>query len=286
MKLDKLTRICSYLQAKPKLLVITGAGCSTASGIGDYRDRNGDWKRPAPVMHQAFVDDEAIRRRYWMRSMVGWPAFARATPNQAHQALAWLQGQGMIGPMITQNVDRLHQECGSHSVIDLHGRLDVVVCLTCSQRTSRTDVQEWLMRENAEYVPQQFELAPDGDADVPFDPPADFRTPRCSVCEGILKPDVVFYGDSVPGERVQLAYDLVDEADGLLIVGSSLMVYSAYRFCRRAMDRGIPMVAINRGRTRADEHLLFKIDDDCSAVLQEVCAQLGPRDGRETGRAQ
>ncbi|MDA1075419.1 MAG: NAD-dependent protein deacetylase [Proteobacteria bacterium] len=274
MNLDNLGKICRFIEAHPRLVLLTGAGCSTGSGIGDYRDQEGRWKRPQPVMHQAFVAEESVRRRYWARSMLGWPSFAGAEPNPAHHALAALERAGRVCGLITQNVDGLHQASGSDRVIDLHGRLADVVCLQCGGRSERSALQSWLTRVNADLVADAFTAAPDGDADIERDPSADFRTPRCDDCGGILKPDVVFYGGRVPKSRVKDAYDLVDSADGLLVVGSSLMVYSAFRFVRHAQRIDLPMAAINKGRTRADELLSDKLEATCEKALPAICAEL------------
>jgi NAD-dependent SIR2 family protein deacetylase len=259
-----------FLERNQRVLVITGAGCSTPSGIGDYRDSQGEWKRAAPVQMQEFVASEAMRQRYWARSMHGWPSFRRAQPNPAHAALAELERCGVIDGLITQNVDGLHQRAGQRAVIELHGSLQWVVCLNCSARTSRADLQTWLEARNGFVLEASASLAPDGDADLVVGKLSGFRVPACSSCGGVLKPDVVFYGDSVPRARVEEAYGQVDAAAALLVVGSSLMVFSSYRFLKRAHERGVPIAALNRGRTRADGWFEFKVDDDCAQVLPRV----------------
>lgn len=262
---DALARL---LSGSERIAVISGAGCSTASGIGDYRDAQGAWKRAQPVQMQDFVRDPDTRRRYWARSMLGWPQIARARANGAHRALADLEAAAVISGLITQNVDGLHQQAGHRDVIELHGRLAEVVCLGCGASALRTELQQRLEAENGWLAGAAAPAAPDGDADL-----ADavdlrsFRVPNCRACGGVLKPDVVFYGDSVPRERVAAAYAVVDAADALLVVGSSLMVFSSFRFCRRAHERGIPIAAVNRGVTRADPMLTLKIEDDCTVVL-------------------
>ena len=262
-----------FISNSRRLLVITGAGCSTASGIGDYRDDQGEWKRVQPVQHQEFMSSLYWRQRYWARSQVGYPDFLRAAPNAAHQTLAAWEREGHVCGLITQNVDRLHQRAGHQQVIDLHGRLDQVVCMQCGHMMKRAVVQSWLDVHNkaldAEVTSQQAEhLAPDGDADVEADDFSAVKVPECPQCAGILKPDVVFYGDSVPGPVVQQAYDWVDAADAVLVVGSSLMVFSSFRFVRRAAEAGIPVAAINRGRTRGDEYFTCKVEQDCGRTLQ------------------
>ena len=263
-------QLAEFFARHHRVLVITGAGCSTPSGIGDYRDSEGEWKRAAPVLMQEFVGSTAMRQRYWARSMHGWPSFRQAEPNPAHAALAELERRGEVGGLITQNVDGLHQRAGHRAVIELHGSLSWIVCLGCSRRTSRADLQSWLEAENYFVLEAAATLAPDGDADLVVQDLSGFRVPNCTSCGGILKPDVVFYGDSVPRPRVDEAYSWVDAADAVLVVGSSLMVFSSYRFLKRAHQRGLPLAAVNRGRTRADEWLEFKVDDDCASVLSRL----------------
>jgi NAD-dependent SIR2 family protein deacetylase len=267
---DGARRVAESLAGRRRIAVITGAGCSTASGIGDYRDAAGGWKRRPPMQMQDFVRDPAARRRYWARSLLGWPQMARARANAAHHALAALEAASALTGLITQNVDGLHQQAGHRHVIDLHGRLAEVVCLDCGSRTPRADLQCELENRNRWLLGAAAPAAPDGDADL-----ADFHVPDCRACGGPLKPDVVFYGDSVPRERVAQAYAMVEEADALLVVGSSLMVFSSFRFCRHAHARGIPIVAINRGVTRADAMLALKVEEDCTSVLPELARLLG-----------
>lgn len=272
-----IDRLVGLLGAERRLAVITGAGCSTASGIADYRDRNGEWKRPPPVQMQDFLKHESARRRYWARSTLGWPILAAARPNAAHRALARLEAAGVIAGLITQNVDGLHQQAGHRRVLELHGSVAAVRCLDCSSRITRAALQDRLERDNAWLLTADRGAAPDGDADL-----ADaidlqgFRVPACVRCGGVLKPDVVFYGDAVPRDRVAAGYALVESADAVLVVGSSLMVFSSLRFCRRARELGIPLVAINRGVTRADEWLVHKEDSDCGGALESLAAALAP----------
>ncbi len=257
------------LAASRKLVVITGAGCSTPSGIGDYRDQDGEWKRNPPIQHQDFMTTQQARQRYWARSQVGYPEFMRARPNDAHRVLAGWESQGRLRGLITQNVDRLHQQAGHREVIDLHGRLDEVVCMDCQSMAKRSDVQTFLEMHNRARDADIIQMAPDGDADLEgsFD---DVVVPDCPVCGGLLKPNVVFYGDSVPRERVEQAYSWVDDADAVLVVGSSLMVFSSFRFVKRVAERGIPIVAINQGKTRADNLIAEKVEGDCADVLSRL----------------
>jgi NAD-dependent SIR2 family protein deacetylase len=256
-----------FIDRHLRLLVLTGAGCSTESGIPDYRDAEGGWKRAQPVMFQAFMTDLPTRRRYWARSLVGWRHFRRAAPNDAHRALARLETQGRLVLLITQNVDRLHQAAGSESVVDLHGRLDQVRCMTCSLRTPREELQEELLRRNPAWAERHAREAPDGDADLERADFSDFDIPPCAYCGGILKPDVVFFGESVPRDRVDTAMQAIQQADAMLVVGSSLMVYSGYRFAQAASAAGKPIAAVNLGRTRADDLLALKITQPCSTAL-------------------
>jgi len=259
-----------FIQQHPNLFVLTGAGCSTASGIPDYRDDTGAWKRRQPMTFQTFAGSRAARQRYWARSMMGWPLFTRARPNGAHQALAVLEAHGFVRGLVTQNVDGLHQQAGSRAVIDLHGRLDQVVCLACGKVRSRADFQQELTELNPAWAARPAQQAPDGDADVDGVAFDTFQVPGCRHCGGVMKPDVVFFGENVPRERVQAALGLLDAADAVLVVGSSLAVFSGFRFVRAAVERGLPTVAINLGRTRADALLTCRIAEPCADVLTEL----------------
>lgn len=247
--------------------MLTGAGCSTDSGIPDYRDENGDWKRARPVMFQAFVGDLDTRRRYWARSLVGWRRFGHARPNDAHRALARLEQQGRTEVLVTQNVDGLHQSAGSAEVIDLHGRMDQVRCLGCERRSGRERLQRRLLELNPDWARLDARDAPDGDADLEGLDFSSFEIPACEDCGGLLKPDVVFFGESVPRERVAAALEAVHRADAILVIGSSLMVYSGYRFAQAASKAGKPIAAVNLGRTRADALLALKVNQPCVAAL-------------------
>jgi len=256
-----------WLSAFDRIFVLTGAGISTASGIPDYRGPDGLWKRSAPITYQAFIRDPAMRRRYWMRSFVGWPAVARARPNRAHEALVELESRGRISTLVTQNVDGLHARAGQRAVIDLHGRIDQVICLDCGERVARAEVQRILVDANPQWTNLSAAIAPDGDADFEHADVGAFRAPHCIDCGGLLKPDVVFFGENVPRERVAAAHDALRMADAMLVVGSSLMVYSGYRFARMANAAGMPLAMLTRGVTRADGLATLKLDADCVAVL-------------------
>lgn len=247
-------------------VVLSGAGLSTSCGIPDYRDREGRWKRAQPIDHQAFLRSVEMRRRYWRRSFHGWPTIGRACPGAGHRALVRLEQLGRIGLIVTQNVDGLHQKAGSRAVLELHGGLARVVCLDCRRVHARAEVQDWMAAANPGIAAGPAALAPDGDAD-PLDDAADFAVPACPACGGLLKPDVVFFGDSVPRERVRAVTGAIEAASGLLVVGSSLMVYSGFRFAEHAHRIGKPVIAVNLGRTRADHLLAAKVERDCDDFL-------------------
>jgi len=256
-----------FLGRHRRLFVLTGAGCSTASGIPDYRDLEGGWKRPPPVTYQAFTGDATTRARYWARSLVGWRRFGCAQPNATHAALARLEAEGRVEVLLTQNVDGLHQRAGSRNVIDLHGRLDEVRCLACERRTPRAEFQRELERRNPDWATLDALDAPDGDADLDNLDFAAFDVPSCAACYGLLKPDVVFFGENVPRARVDRARGHLAASDAMLVVGSSLMVFSGFRFAREAARLGKPVAAINLGRTRADDLLALKVETDCASAL-------------------
>lgn len=264
---DHIAKLREWLDAHRRIFVLTGAGISTASGIPDYRDANGAWKRKPPVTWQAFIGDPATYRRYWARSFVGWPIFSAAAPNASHAALARLGARGGISAIVTQNVDGLHQRAGSRDAIDLHGRLDQVICLGCGDDMPRAALQPRLVADNPGWAPRARGAAPDGDADIDDDAVASFRPPQCAHCGGMLKPDVVFFGDNVPRARYARALDALAQADAVLVAGSSLMVYSGFRFARMAHERGLPLALLNRGRTRADALATLRLDADCGTVL-------------------
>ncbi len=274
---DNAARLAHYIEQHRPLFVLTGAGCSTASGIPDYRDDKGEWKHSKPVQFQDFCQQHITRQRYWARSLLGWPRVFAARPGPTHHALARLEQADAIHHLVTQNVDRLHQRAGSVKVIDLHGNLEQVSCLNCASQISRVEVQDKLRKANPAFNEKSRGLAPDGDAlldDYDF---SGFQIIDCPQCGGILKPDVVFFGESVPRQRVQMAMQYLQESAALLIVGSSLMVYSGYRFCRAATESGKPLSALNRGRTRADAELQLKIEDDCGEILQATIELMGLR---------
>jgi NAD-dependent SIR2 family protein deacetylase len=256
-------------------VVLTGAGVSTDSGIPDYRDANGEWKRKRPVEFRDFVNSERTRRRYWARSLIGWPLLERAQPNRAHRGLYELEARGLISLLITQNVDGLHQRAGSRNVLDLHGRIDGVVCLACKRESSRAALQSELALRNPEFAARRATVAPDGDADLEDRDVDDFRLVDCGACGGILKPDVVFFGESVPKARVERAYDAVAKARLFLVIGSSLMVFSGYRFARAAVRSAVPVAIVNQGKTRADAEARLKIEGNAGDVVKGLLDALG-----------
>ncbi len=262
-----MTPLQQFIGAHSRLFVLTGAGCSTESGIPDYRDRDGQWKRAPPVTYTAFMHEPATRQRYWARSMIGWRRFGSAQPNATHRALAQLERRGQVELLVTQNVDRLHQRAGSQNVVDLHGRLDRVRCMTCGQYSARAAFQQRLLARNPAWAWLDAADAPDGDADLEGHDFSRFDVPACPRCDGIMKPDVVFFGENVPRDRVDAATRAWQAANAVLVVGSSLMVYSGYRFVHAAAQAGKPIAAVTLGHTRADPLLTLKVDTRSSDAL-------------------
>ncbi|WP_263219005.1 NAD-dependent protein deacetylase [Pseudomonas atacamensis] len=258
-----------------KFLILTGAGISTPSGIPDYRDSDGVRRGRQPMMYQEFLAAPESRRRYWARAMLGWPRVRKARPNAAHEALATLQQRGRISALITQNVDTLHDQAGSHDVIELHGSLHRVLCLDCGQRSERDAIQQQMETHNPYLSGVDAVQAPDGDTllDPAFE--ARFQVPQCPHCAGErMKPDVVFFGENVAQPTAARALAAAENAAGLLVVGSSLMAYSAFRLCRVIAERGKPLMAINLGKTRADDLLDLKIEGSCEELLPWLVEEL------------
>jgi NAD-dependent SIR2 family protein deacetylase len=269
--------LAEFIARHPQALVLTGAGLSTASGIPDYRDRDGVRRGKAPIQGPEFRRSPAVQRRYWARSMVGYPALAQAAPNSGHRALATLESQGRIGSVLTQNVDGLHQQAGSRAVLELHGNIHSVVCMECRAQFPRGLVQVQLVEANPGIADENASPLPDGDAQLEPGALESFRLPVCLHCGGALAPDVVFFGDNVPPARTAAALDQMERADALLVVGSSLMVYSGFRFCRMAAEAGKPIAAVNLGRTRADHLLSLKIEESSERILPHVQELLNQR---------
>ena len=268
------TRFDKFLEGKGRVVVLTGAGISAGAGIPTYRDREGNWQRSDPIQHQDFVRQHASRQRYWLRSYIGWPAVANASPCVSHQALAELESSGPVHLIVTQNVDRLHQKAGANAVIDLHGRLDRVICLDCGRLYDRAAIQENLKRLNPflDQLNQKADIAPDGDANIETEWMSEMTTPKCEHCDGDLKPDVVFFGDNVDKSIVQSIYSALDDADGFLIVGTSLKVFSGFRFCRYASERGLDIASINPGVTRGDNLIATRFDAGADEVLSDYAS--------------
>jgi NAD-dependent SIR2 family protein deacetylase len=262
-----LTELAAFLKRFPKVMVLSGAGMSTASGIPDYRDQNGIRRGKAPVQGPDFRRMEAVRRRYWARSMVGWPTLAKAIPNAGHHAIADMEAAGKISTVLTQNVDGLHQQAGTTNVIELHGNIHSVVCLDCGAQFSRIFIQTLLEQANPDLVDAVGMALPDGDAQLELETLAQFHIPYCVQCGGMLQPDVVFFGDGVPRARTDAAQQALEQADALLVIGSSLVVLSGYRICRMAVEAGKPVAAINRGKTRADHILSLKLQAPSECTL-------------------
>jgi NAD-dependent SIR2 family protein deacetylase len=270
---EQTQRLADLLRGR-RVVVLSGAGMSTESGIPDYRGPETRKRARNPVQYNAFIGDVAARERYWMRSTAGWPRFSQARPNAAHRALAELERSGVVSGVITQNVDRLHQRAGSQHVVELHGSMAHVRCLGCRRRWDRAAFQARLSALNpAVAQATQGQLAPDGDAEVGAAEP--FVVPSCAACGGTLKPDVVFFGESVPKAKVDAAWQLYDAADVVLVAGSSLAVYSGFRFVHRAMREGKPYGIVTVGETRGDERAHVKIEAQLGEVLPRLARLLG-----------
>jgi NAD-dependent SIR2 family protein deacetylase len=271
---DELSAVAALLQGG-NVLALTGAGISTESGIPDYRGPDGN-RRVTPMQYAEFLSSAQARRRYWARSYVGWQRFNVARPNTGHEAVARLQQAGIVGPVITQNVDGLHQAAGAIDVTELHGSLAKVVCLTCGDRTSRWDLDARMREANPAYTATSDEIRPDGDIALNDLDVTAFVVPLCLVCgRDTLKPEVVFFGESVPKPLVAHCFRLTEGARSLLVLGSSLKVMSGYRFVRRAAARGIPVVIITRGPTRGDGEATLQLNAELGPTLTELVSRLG-----------
>lgn len=261
------------LLTRGHVVALTGAGISTESGIPDYRGPSGAaQRRHAPMTYQTFTRDPVARRRYWARSHVGWALIGRAAPNEGHRALAQLEQGGLVAGVVTQNVDGLHEAAGSQRVVDLHGRLDRVRCLSCDRVVPRADVRRRLDDANRGWSASITAVNPDGDVDLPDDELDGFTVVDCEVCGGLLKPDVVYFGENVPPSRVAAANDLVDSARSLLVLGTSLHVFSGRRHVVRAAKAGVPVVVVNQGPTRADDLATIRLDAPLGPTLSELAS--------------
>ena len=259
-----------------RTVVLTGAGLSTDSGIPDYRGPGAPVRMP--MTYQDFTASPENQQRYWARAHLGWSRMGEAEPNAGHRALARLESVGAVRFLITQNVDGLHERAGHQRVVALHGRISEVVCLDCGGSTHRTAMQRQLTEANPGWLEQHRSVAHRPDGDVDLEETSRFVVPACTGCGGRLKPHVVFFGENVPKDRVARCYAAIDEADALLVAGSSLTVMSGLRFVRYAAKAGLPVVIVNRGQTRGDELATVKIDDGCSEWLSRWVARLGERD--------
>lgn len=257
----------NFLRQHKPVTVLTGAGLSTASGIPDYRDSEGRWKSAPPIQHQDYMNNEAMRRRYWARALHGWPVLYQAQPNTAHYRLAELQQAGVVGTIITQNVDGLHQKAGASDVINLHGYANEMVCMQCGAQSPRLEMHERCLALNPEFADLDATALPDGDADLDanFD---DFIVADCRLCGGLLKPDVVYFGDNVPKPRVAAAKAALWNSNGLLVVGSSLMVFSGFRFAKQAYQDKQPIALLTNGKTRADDLATLKLNCAIESALK------------------
>jgi NAD-dependent SIR2 family protein deacetylase len=253
-------------------VVLSGAGLSTESGIPDYRGPTGLARRATPMTYQTFTGTEAARRRYWARSHVGWRHIAAARPNAGHAAVAALEQDGLLAGVITQNVDGLHQAAGSAEVTELHGSLHRVICLSCGKRTPRPELNDRLRAANPQWTASSALINPDGDAVLAEDDIESFAVVDCAACGGVLKPDVVFFGENVPPTRVTGCYALVERASALVVLGSSLAVMSGLRYVRHAARHGLPVVIINQGPTRGDEFATVKLEAPLGQTLTTLAA--------------
>lgn len=268
-----LERLVELLGGR-RLSVLTGAGISTESGIPDYRGPGTLGRARNPIQYQAFLSDPDARRRYWARSVLGWPRMVAARPNPAHLALVELESAGLVHGIITQNVDRLHHAAGSRGVVELHGALSEVVCLACGALEARSALQERLLSRNPGWLEAPVEYAPDGDAELPLERVRGFEVVGCLRCGGVLKPHVVFFGEAVPKDRVARGCSLLDDAEALLVIGSSLAVYSGFRFVRYARERGLCVVSINLGPTRADPLAALRVEARAGEILPRLSRAL------------
>jgi NAD-dependent SIR2 family protein deacetylase len=265
--------LASLLRGR-RTVVLTGAGCSTESGIPDYRGPGTRARARNPIQHREFLTKPEVRARYWARSLLGWPRFSSARPNAAHHALAELERSGHVPGLITQNVDRLHHAAGSSRVIELHGALARVRCLDCGAQEPRAELQERLLALNPGFTHQVLELRPDGDAELSSELLSSFHVPACLGCGGTLKPDVVFFGDNVPPPTVEAAFAMVEEGDALLVVGSSLAIFSGYRFLVRASERRMPIAILNIGECRGVELADVRVEARAGDVLPRLAEAL------------
>ncbi|MBB6549043.1 NAD-dependent protein deacetylase [Nonomuraea rubra] len=261
------------LVALGRVAVLSGAGLSTESGIPDYRGPTGQARRAEPMTYQRFVGSAGARRRYWARSHVGWRQIGEARPNAGHRAVAELERRGLLAGIVTQNVDGLHQAAGARGVIELHGGLDRVVCLSCRERTPRAELERRLREANPGWEASG-QINPDGDAVLTDEQVAGFRVVGCAGCDGVLKPDVVFFGENVPRPRVDECFAVVGGARALLVLGSSLAIKSGLQFVTKAAALGIPIAIVNQGPTGGDADATLTLDAPLGPTLTDLASQL------------
>nr|XP_014092993.1 NAD-dependent protein deacylase Sirt4 [Bactrocera oleae] len=270
---EDIKRLQDFLMSKSNIVVLTGAGISTESGIPDYRSEGvGLYARTnhKPIQHMEFVRSAEVRQRYWARNFVGWPSFSATEPNHTHHAVARFEREGRIQSVVTQNVDRLHTKAGSKNVIELHGSGYVVKCLSCEYRIDRHKFQDILNSLNPEFRDAPDMIRPDGDVEIPVEYVANFRIPPCPQCSGQLKPEIVFFGDNVPKQRVEQIAEMIYNGDGLLVLGSSLLVFSGYRMVLQTKDLNLPVAIVNIGETRADHLADLKLSAKCGDVIPKL----------------
>lgn len=271
---NHLELLISELKDKNKIWILTGAGISAPSGIPTYRDDNGDWKSANPIQHNDFIKHKSYRQRYWARSMIGWKLTGRAKPNATHDAITALQQVGRVSQIVTQNVDGLHNVAAAENVIDLHGRLSEIKCLNCGEISKRADYQPRLVKVNPDLDEYKASIMPDGDANVEDFDMTRITIPPCASCGGVLMPNVVFFGGLVPKPRVEKAFSTLAESDCILVIGSSLKVFSGFRFPRWASENNVPMYAVNQGQMRGKELFKIILAEPCEAVMPIIASKL------------
>lgn len=270
----QLESLISVLQNKRKIWILTGAGISAPSGIPTYRNDKGEWKSANPIQHNDFINQESYRQRYWARSMVGWKLTGRAKPNATHHAITALQATGKVSQIVTQNVDGLHDIADTKNVIDLHGRLSEIKCLNCHKVSRRANYQPRLVKNNPELDQYEAKILPDGDAHVEDFDMSKITIPPCIDCGGVLMPNVVFFGGIVPRPRVEKAYSTLAESDCILVIGSSLKVFSGFRFPRWASQNNLPMYAVNQGEMRGQELFDIVVVESCEEMMPIIAQEM------------
>ena len=272
---DSAQQLALFIERHPRLFILTGAGISTDSGIPAYRDEKGTWQSPPPIQHRDYIERLAVRQRYWARSLVGWGTMRNAQPNSAHQSVFALERAGLVELIVTQNVDRLHQKAGSTAVVDLHGRADIVDCIECDYETTRDQMHLACKAINPNFNPAKTaQPRPDGDANLEGDF-SNFSVPNCPNCGAVLKARVVYFGDNVQKEVIHDALSALERSQAMLCIGTSLQVFSGYRFNRHAKAQGIPQAALTQGITRADDILDLKLDAAIAPTLSQALEVLG-----------